>query len=72
MTCAAYLIYAGMDIDEAWELLKSKRPQVYLNERQRATLDQYAAVIAAERAAKSVPVEGPPIEPRLAPVANET
>ncbi len=72
MTCAAYLIYAGMDIDEAWELLKSKRPQVYLNERQRATLDQYAGVIAADRAAKSVPVEGPPIEPRLAPVVDET
>ena len=72
MQCASYLIYTGMQIDEAWDLLKSKRPQVFLNERQRASLEAFAAEIAAERAARSVPVDGPEIEPRLAPTTNDS
>lgn len=65
LQCASYLVYAGMNIDEAWELLRSKRPIVYLNERQRARLEHFAEVIAAERAATVVPVDGPEPEPRV-------
>jgi dual specificity MAP kinase phosphatase len=72
MQCASYLIYTGMQIDEAWDLLKSKRPQVFLNERQRASLQAFATEIAAERTARSLPVEGPEIEPRLAPTAGNS
>jgi atypical dual specificity phosphatase len=71
MQCASYLIYTGMEVDEAWTLLKSKRPQVLLNERQRAGLEAFAETIAADRAANSVPVEGPPLEPRLAPAPTD-
>lgn len=69
MTCAAYLIYAGMEIDEAWDLVRSKRPQAYLNDRQRAGLEVFAEVL---RTATSMPVEGPPIEPRRAPDASQS
>jgi dual specificity MAP kinase phosphatase len=73
MQCASYLIYTGMEIDEAWELIKSKRPKAFLNERQRAALEEFAAVIAAERSALSVPVEGPKLDTHLgpAPVGRE-
>ncbi len=67
MQCAAYLIYAGMEIDEAWNLLKSKRSVVFLNDRQRAALEEFGGVITAERTATSVPVEGPPLDARLGP-----
>lgn len=67
MQCASYLIYTGMDLGEAWELIKSKRPQVFLNDRQRAGLEALVAELAAERSAKSVPVDGPPLDTRLAP-----
>ncbi len=72
MQCASYLIYTGMEIDEAWELIKSKRPQVFLNEHQRAGLEALAAELAAERAAQSVPVDGPPIDTRLAPSSGSS
>ncbi len=65
LQCASYLIYTGMDIDEAWDLLRTKRPVVYLNERQRASLEDFAATISAERSATVVPVSGPEPEPRL-------
>lgn len=65
MQCAAYLIYAGMDIEEAWDLLVAKRPVVYLNARQRAGLEEFAAVLAGERQATVVPVEGPEPDPRI-------
>ncbi len=65
MQCSAYLIYSGMDIDEAWQLLASKRPIVYLNQRQRARLEEFAAMLAAERTATSVPANGPPIDTRV-------
>ncbi len=71
MQCASYLIYSGMELGEAWEQLRSKRPQVYLNDRQRARLEEFAGVIEAERHAKAVPVEGPPLDTRLAPTADE-
>lgn len=67
MQCASYLIYTGMGLDEAWELLKSKRPQVYLNDRQRAGIAAFVAEIEAERTAKIVPVDGPAIDTRLGP-----
>ena len=46
LQCTAYLIYSGMDIDEAWGLLRSNRPIVYLNERQRARLEEFAALLS--------------------------
>jgi dual specificity MAP kinase phosphatase len=70
LQCASYLIYAGMDIDEAWDLLRSKRPVVYLNERQRAMLEEFAAVITAERTATVVPASGPEPEPRIVDVGG--
>ncbi len=65
MQCSAYLIYSGMDIDEAWQLLASKRPIVYLNQRQRARLEEFAAMLAAERTATSVPADGLEIDTRV-------
>jgi dual specificity MAP kinase phosphatase len=59
LQCASYLVYAGMTVEEAWELLLSRRPMVFLNERQRAALEEFAAVIGAEREARVVPVDGP-------------
>jgi dual specificity MAP kinase phosphatase len=70
LQCASYLVYSGMDIDEAWDLLRSRRPVVYLNERQRATLEEFAAVISAERAAIVVPVTGPEPEPRIVDIGG--
>ena len=49
MQCAAYLVYKGMSLEGAWELLASKRPIVHLNEGQRVGLEAYAAQLAAER-----------------------
>ena len=72
MQCAAYLIYSGMEINEAWQLLKSKRPVVYLNDRQQAALEEFAEVIAVERAATSVPIEGPPLDTHLGPLPGQT
>ena len=65
MQCAAYLMYTGMELDEAWALLRSKRPIVKLNERQQAALEAFAGMVAAERVATSVPADGPPIDPRV-------
>ena len=71
LQCASYLIYAGMELEEAWDLLKSKRDIVYLNERQQAALAEFADVIAEERAATVVPVEGPEPDTHLGPVARD-
>jgi dual specificity MAP kinase phosphatase len=57
-TC--YLVYAGMSRDEAWQTVKRHRTQAYLNPRQEASLDEFAAAIEADRAATSMPIEGPP------------
>jgi protein-tyrosine phosphatase len=70
LQCASYLIYSGMDVDEAWDLLSSKRPVVYLNDRQRARLEEFGAVISAERSATVVPVSGPEPEPRVVDVGD--
>lgn len=59
LQCAAYLIYAGMDQAEAWELLRSKRSIVYLNDRQQAALAAFAAIVA-DRPLPALPPE--PIE----------
>lgn len=60
LLCACYLIYAGMDLDEAWRTVKAKRTHAFLNPIQRSALEQFASAIAADRAATSVPVDGPP------------
>lgn len=52
MQCAAYFIYAGMSLEQGWELLTSKRPIVHLTERQRAGLEAFAASLEEERSAK--------------------
>lgn len=57
LQCAAYLVYAGMSVDEAWELLKSKRSIVYLNERQHAALEAFASTVAGRH------LPAPPPEP---------
>ena len=56
MQCAAYLIYSGMELDTAWELLKAKRPIVYLNERQRAGLHEFAAAMGRDSAQPGGPI----------------
>ncbi len=57
LQCAAYLIYAGMNLEDAWALLKSKRSIVYLNERQHAALEAFAVAVADR------PLPAPPPEP---------
>lgn len=60
LLCACYLIYAGMDLDEAWQTVKAKRVHAFLNSKQAQVLREFAAVITRERSATSVPIEGPP------------
>ncbi len=57
LQCASYLVYAGMSPAEAWDLLKSKRSIVYLNDRQQAALEAFAAAVEGR------PLPGPPPEP---------
>lgn len=59
LLCACYLIYAGMDMEEAWATVKRKRAHAFLNVAQQAALREFTAVIAEERAAVAVPVSGP-------------
>jgi dual specificity MAP kinase phosphatase len=60
LLCACYLIYAGMDQDEAWQTVKAHRKQAYLNPLQAAALEEFAQVMTKERETIAVPVEGPP------------
>jgi dual specificity MAP kinase phosphatase len=59
LLCACYLVYTGMGVEEAWQTVKARRTIAYLNPRQQAMLEQFAATIEQERAATSVPVTGP-------------
>lgn len=60
LLCTCYLVYAGMEADEAWQTVKAKRTHAFLNPRQRAALEEFAVAITTERTATSMPVEGPP------------
>lgn len=63
MQCAAYLIMTGMSLDEAWDLIKEKRPNAMWNERQQAAMKQFAKEIEAERSTTSEPISGPVAQP---------
>ncbi len=65
LLCTCYLIYAGMNAEEAWQTVKTHRPVAYLNPRQLAALEDFTAEIEQERSATSVPVEGPEPEEHL-------
>lgn len=60
LLCTCYLVYAGMTTEEAWQTVKAKRTMAHLNSAQRRALNEFAMVIAAERAATIVPIDGPP------------
>lgn len=60
LLCTCYLIYAGMDVTEAWQTVKAKRRHAFLNTKQQAALAEFAEVLGRERTATSVPIEGPP------------
>ena len=59
LLCTCYLVYAGMDIDEAWQTVKERRTVAFLNPKQHAVLHEFAAVIEQERTATAVPLSGP-------------
>ncbi len=59
LQCGAYLVFTGMTLDEAWQLIKTKRPRAEWNERQQRAIEEFAAAVAAERRAVSVPIDGP-------------
>lgn len=59
LLCTCYLIYAGMNIEEAWQTVQAKRTIAYLNPEQVAALQAFAAALVTERSATSVPAEGP-------------
>jgi protein-tyrosine phosphatase len=65
LLCACYLIYAGMDLAEAWQTVQSKRVHAFLNSKQQAALNEFAQVLARDRAAVSVPIDGPTPDARL-------
>lgn len=60
LLCTCYLIYAGMDAEEAWRTVKAKRTIAFLNTAQQVALREFVASLTQERTATSVPVEGPP------------
>lgn len=60
LLCTCYLVYTGMDVEEAWQTVKGKRTVAYLNPKQQAMLEAFTATIVQERAATSMPVTGPP------------
>ena len=66
LLCTCYLVYTGMSVEEAWQTVKTKRTVAYLNSRQQAMLEQFAATMERERAATSVPVTGPSPDPQAA------
>ncbi len=59
LLCASYLIYAGMDVMEAWHTVKERRTIAFLNPKQQAALHEFAAVIERERSAGRVPQAEP-------------
>jgi dual specificity MAP kinase phosphatase len=59
LLCTCYLVYTGMSVEEAWQTVKTKRTVAYLNAKQQAMLEEFAATIIQERTATSVPVTGP-------------
>lgn len=65
LLCASYLIYAGMSREEAWNTVQRHRKQAHLNPRQEDALAAFVAVLERERAATSVPIDGPPPESHL-------
>lgn len=65
LLCACYLVYTGMSREEAWETVKRHRRQAYLNPRQAAALEAFETALQRERAATSVPIEGPPPDTHL-------
>jgi protein-tyrosine phosphatase len=60
LLCTCYLIYAGMDADEAWRTVKAKRTIAFLNTAQQVALREFVTALTQERTATSVPVAGPP------------
>lgn len=60
LLCTCYLIYAGMDVAEAWQTVKARRRHAFLNTKQQAALAEFAEVLGRERTATSVPIQGPP------------
>jgi dual specificity MAP kinase phosphatase len=65
LLCTCYLVYAGMDVEEAWQTVQTKRTIAYLNSDQEAVLQAFVAAITRERTATSVPIEGPPPDTHL-------
>jgi predicted protein tyrosine phosphatase len=55
LLCACYLVYAGMDGMAAWHTVRERRTIAFLNLKQQAALDEFAAVIERERRAGRVP-----------------
>ncbi len=60
LLCTCYLVYAGMDVEEAWRTVKAQRTIAFLNTVQQAALRDFVTVLTAERTATSMPVAGPP------------
>ncbi len=65
LLCTCYLVYVGMDVEEAWQTVQAKRTIAYLNPEQAAALQAFVAAITHERMATSVPAEGPPPDTHL-------
>jgi atypical dual specificity phosphatase len=65
LLCVCYLVYAGMDMDEAWQTVKAKRVHAFLNGRQQAALQAFVAVLHQERTATSMPITGPASDTHL-------
>ena len=65
LLCTCYLIYAGMDVEEAWRTVKAKRTIAFLNTMQQAALRDFVAVLTAERTATSTPVDGPRLDTHI-------
>ncbi len=59
LLCTCYLIYAGMDLEEAWQTVRAKRTIAFLNQSQQAALREFAAVLAHQRSATVVSAAGP-------------
>jgi dual specificity MAP kinase phosphatase len=55
LLCTCYLVYAGMEVEQAWQTVKTGRTRAFLNARQHALLEAFAAEIARERAMPHVP-----------------
>jgi protein-tyrosine phosphatase len=62
LLCTCYLVYTGMDADEAWQTVKERRTIAYLNPHQKAALQAFSETIVRERTATSVPVDGPALD----------